>query len=177
MQIRPVSDLRNKFPEVEKLVEGGEPVFLTKNGYGSMVVIRLEEYERLTRRVDLISESETMVGEAKNVLRCYADEELAVVVRTKTNHIFSFASKMDELKEAEEAFVQQLIHANDAEIKYLVCMWDMYALEIPSANLVKCLLEASPKNAEALIILQNHGLHGKDDFKVRTIKSIMPPQK
>ena len=33
IQIRPVSDLRNKFPEIEKAVGGGEPVYLTKNGY------------------------------------------------------------------------------------------------------------------------------------------------
>jgi prevent-host-death family protein len=39
IQIRPVSDLRNKFPEIEGAVSGGEPVFLTKNGYGAMVVI------------------------------------------------------------------------------------------------------------------------------------------
>lgn len=38
MNIRPVSDLRNKFPEVEaEVVESGQPVFLTKNGYGTMV--------------------------------------------------------------------------------------------------------------------------------------------
>ena len=30
IQIRPVSDLRNKFPDIEKAVGGGEPVFLTK---------------------------------------------------------------------------------------------------------------------------------------------------
>ena len=37
-QIRPVSDLRNKFSEIETLVaEHQAPVFLTKNGYGSMV--------------------------------------------------------------------------------------------------------------------------------------------
>ena len=34
IQIRPVSDLRNKFPDIEKAVGRGEPVFLTKNGYG-----------------------------------------------------------------------------------------------------------------------------------------------
>ena len=33
IQIRPVSDLRNKFSEIEKAVGGGEPVYLTKNGY------------------------------------------------------------------------------------------------------------------------------------------------
>ena len=47
MQIRPVSDLRNKFPEVEKCVESGEPVYLTKNGYGSMVVMSIEMYDKL----------------------------------------------------------------------------------------------------------------------------------
>lgn len=30
IQIRPVSDLRNKFPDVEKAVACGEPVYLTK---------------------------------------------------------------------------------------------------------------------------------------------------
>ena len=40
LQIRPVSDLRNKFSEIESIVSKKRtPVFLTKNGYGSMVVI------------------------------------------------------------------------------------------------------------------------------------------
>ena len=43
IQIRPVSDLRNKFPEIEAIVNGGKPVYLTKNGYGAMVVLSLEE--------------------------------------------------------------------------------------------------------------------------------------
>ncbi len=30
IQIRPVSDLRNKFPEIETLVNSGNPVYLTK---------------------------------------------------------------------------------------------------------------------------------------------------
>lgn len=53
MQIRPVSDLRNKYPEVEKLVlEQQQPVFLTKNGYGSMVVMSMEQYAALTEDVE-----------------------------------------------------------------------------------------------------------------------------
>lgn len=49
IQIRPVSDLRNKYPEIEQLVlESGQPVYLTKNGYGSMVVMSLEQYAALT---------------------------------------------------------------------------------------------------------------------------------
>ena len=52
LQIRPVSDLRNKFPDIEKIVNTGEPVYLTKNGYGAMVVLSLEEYSRLTEGVE-----------------------------------------------------------------------------------------------------------------------------
>lgn len=44
IQIRPVSDLRNKFTEIENTVKTGEPVYLTKNGYGSMVVMSIEAY-------------------------------------------------------------------------------------------------------------------------------------
>ena len=47
IQIRPVSDLRNKFPEIETLVNSGNPVYLTKNGYGAMVVLSLEEYAKI----------------------------------------------------------------------------------------------------------------------------------
>ena len=52
IQIKPVSDLRNKFSDIEQLVKAGEPVFLTKNGYGSMVVLSLEEYSRLVGKYD-----------------------------------------------------------------------------------------------------------------------------
>ena len=47
IQIRPVSDLRNKFPEIENLVNEGQPVYLTKNGYGDMVVLSMEAFENL----------------------------------------------------------------------------------------------------------------------------------
>jgi prevent-host-death family protein len=44
--IRPVSDLRNNFSEISKVVhETQEPIFLTKNGYGDMVVMSMEAYE------------------------------------------------------------------------------------------------------------------------------------
>ncbi|MGD8399673.1 MAG: type II toxin-antitoxin system Phd/YefM family antitoxin [Bacillota bacterium] len=54
IQIRPVSDLRNKFPEIEDLVvREGQSVYLTKNGYGSMVVLSLEKYAELTDDIEL----------------------------------------------------------------------------------------------------------------------------
>ena len=53
IRIRPVSDLRNKFPDIEKIVNEGEPVYLTKNGYGAMVVLSLDMYARLTDGVEM----------------------------------------------------------------------------------------------------------------------------
>ncbi len=64
IQIRPVSDLRNKFPEIESLVKEGRPVYLTKNGYGAMVVLSLEEYSRLTDGVETaLDEAERLAEE------------------------------------------------------------------------------------------------------------------
>ena len=54
LNIRPVSDLRNKYPEIEQTVlSSGEPVFLTKNGYGSMVVMSIEQYAALTDEIEM----------------------------------------------------------------------------------------------------------------------------
>ena len=45
INIRPISDLRNKYAEIEDLVlKDNEVVYLTKNGYGSMVVMSIEKY-------------------------------------------------------------------------------------------------------------------------------------
>ena len=49
INIRPVSDLRNKFPEVEEtVINSNTPVFLTKNGYGTMVLMSIKQYSTLT---------------------------------------------------------------------------------------------------------------------------------
>lgn len=53
MEIRPVSDLRNKFTEIEEVVKDGQPVYLTKNGHGSMVVLSLEHYTHLTEDIEM----------------------------------------------------------------------------------------------------------------------------
>lgn len=60
IKIRPVSDLRNKFPEVEQEVREGAPVYLTKNGYGSMVVLSLEAYAKLSSGVELAPDQADM---------------------------------------------------------------------------------------------------------------------
>ena len=52
--IRPVSDLRNNFADISKTVhETAQPVFLTKNGYGDMVVMSMEAYENMQFESDV----------------------------------------------------------------------------------------------------------------------------
>lgn len=64
IQIRPVSDLRNKFSEIEKIVSSGQPVFLTKNGYGTMVVMDLERYSMMNGNIEeILDESDKYAAE------------------------------------------------------------------------------------------------------------------
>jgi len=63
INIRPVSDLRNKYPEIEELVlKEEEAVYLTKNGYGSMVVMSLEKYSNLMKEIDMEKALEEKFG-------------------------------------------------------------------------------------------------------------------
>ena len=65
INIRPVSDLRNKYPEIEDLVlKEDEAVYLTKNGYGSMVVMSLEKYSKLMSDAEYTEYIENALDEA-----------------------------------------------------------------------------------------------------------------
>ena len=52
--IKPISDLRNKANSLSALVhKSDEPVFITKNGEGDMVLMSLAHYGKLERRLEL----------------------------------------------------------------------------------------------------------------------------
>ena len=52
MQIVPMRDLKNTV-EIERLcAETGEPVFVTKNGYGRLVVMDIDYYQRAMKKID-----------------------------------------------------------------------------------------------------------------------------
>ena len=82
INIRPVSDLRNKYPEVESLVlREGKPVYLTKNGYGSMVLLSLEQYAALTDDVEIMLDAADTEAEATNIR--YTGQEVFSRVRRR----------------------------------------------------------------------------------------------
>lgn len=73
--IRPISDLRNSANEISDFCrQTQEPVYITRNGSGDMVVISIEEYERQQSLIDLygklaIAEQEIASGaEGKDFL-------------------------------------------------------------------------------------------------------------
>ena len=72
INIRPVSDLRNKFPEIEETVlRTGEPVYLTKNGYGSSVIVSTTYFDETLAKLALYekivtSERQIAAGLGKN---------------------------------------------------------------------------------------------------------------
>jgi len=91
INIRPVSDLRNKYPEIEDLVlREDEAVYLTKNGYGSMVVMSLEKYSKLMSDLEYAEYIEDTLDEADKEsedpnIKYYSHEEFKQMARRAIN--------------------------------------------------------------------------------------------
>ena len=51
-QIRPITDLRNTTEISEICHARPEPVFITKNGYGDLVVMSMETYDSITHTAE-----------------------------------------------------------------------------------------------------------------------------
>ena len=83
INIRPVSDLRNSFPEIEEIVKQGAPVYLTKNGYGSMVVLSLEQYAALTDNLELRLDEADKAAAASDVR--YSESDVFDRVRARVH--------------------------------------------------------------------------------------------
>lgn len=66
-QIVPMKDLRNTNEISERCHAANEPIFVTKNGYGDLVVMSIETYENLVKTADTdaaiaLSEAEIKAG-------------------------------------------------------------------------------------------------------------------
>jgi PHD/YefM family antitoxin component YafN of YafNO toxin-antitoxin module len=56
-KILPIRELKNTAAISKFVEETNEPVFITKNGYGSMVIMNLEIYERMVGTKGLTSQN------------------------------------------------------------------------------------------------------------------------
>ena len=64
--IKPISDLRNRAKEISAICHrDDEPVFITRNGEGDLVVLSQAHYDRLQAQLDLyrkLAEAESQAG-------------------------------------------------------------------------------------------------------------------
>lgn len=78
--IRPVSDLRNKYPEIEEALKTLGVIYLTKNGYGNAVLLDIEKYEELTGESSPVAEAKfkptAKASEFRGILHKYANPDL-----------------------------------------------------------------------------------------------------
>ena len=82
--IRPVSDLRNNFANISRTVhETAKPVFLTKNGYGDMVVMSMEAYESLRFESEVYAKLQAAEREAELTDARYSPKEVFEAMRAQ----------------------------------------------------------------------------------------------
>lgn len=84
--IRPVSDLRNNFAEITREVQASnEPVFLTKNGVGSIVVMSMESYEKRRFESEVYKKLREAEMEALSGVESYPAEDVMRALRRKVS--------------------------------------------------------------------------------------------
>ena len=83
-QIRPVSDLRNNFADISHTVhETGEPVILTRNGYGDMVVLAYDEYQKIQYEMGVMRELREAELESETPHERYDHEDVMRDLRAR----------------------------------------------------------------------------------------------
>lgn len=86
--IRPISDLRNNFADISKTVhETEQPVFLTKNGYGDMVVMSIEAYENFQFESEVYAKLKEAEKEAEITDKRYSIKEAMNVMRNAVKEV------------------------------------------------------------------------------------------
>lgn len=70
-QIKPISELRNTNKISEVCHNSHEPVFITKNGYGDLVIMSINTYDRKLALLDVynkLAEAEKEISDGKSLL-------------------------------------------------------------------------------------------------------------
>lgn len=70
-QIIPIKDLKNTAEISEMCHAAEEPIYITKNGYGDMVIMSVEMYESTMKRLNMyreleLSERQIEIGKTKD---------------------------------------------------------------------------------------------------------------
>jgi prevent-host-death family protein len=75
--IKPISDMRNRAKEISRLChETDEPVFITRNGHGDLVVMSQAHYERLRAQIEIYEKLGAADAEAARGLKGIGHKEM-----------------------------------------------------------------------------------------------------
>lgn len=65
--IKPISDLRNHFNEISEIChQTDEPIFISKNGKGDLVIMSLAKYDQLIALLELYQKLSVSETESQN---------------------------------------------------------------------------------------------------------------
>ena len=78
-QIIPIRDLKNTSAVSDLCHKSREPVYVTKNGYGDMVIMSIENYELILRRMNMYERLENSEHNIKNERVMDARESLETI--------------------------------------------------------------------------------------------------
>ena len=82
MTIMPSTSLRNQYNEIsEKCKTTGEPIYLTKNGEGDLVVMSIEAFEKKQAILELKERLLDIELEQKNGAKYYTIDELDAALK------------------------------------------------------------------------------------------------
>lgn len=65
-QIIPIKDLKKTLEISEMCHNTNDPIFITKNGYGDMVIMSMEAYEEAMKKIDIYRNIEISEEQVKN---------------------------------------------------------------------------------------------------------------
>jgi prevent-host-death family protein len=84
--IRPISDLRNNFNQISEIChKEGEPVFITKNGQGDLVVMSHSLFEKQQALIELYQKLAVAESQSKADTDRISHNDLMIKLRGKIN--------------------------------------------------------------------------------------------
>ena len=94
------------------------------------------EMEELLHEAEKLVDSESSSSQGVQV----------IVALTTKSHSYSFVNHnvMNGDLSDENNFIDGLVESGETEIRYLVCMWQKYMLDIPSQHMRELLMKLNP---------------------------------
>ena len=84
--IKPISDLRNNFSEISHIChKDGEPIYLTKNGKGDLVVMSIAAYEKQLALLEIYQKLGIAEIQSKKGIKRKSHDEVMKKLRDRLN--------------------------------------------------------------------------------------------